>query len=287
MLLTADPARHAGRALAAAQASMQAGAFGKALELLAIGGGRAAGWSSQSARADLLRGPRSPSRRGWAATLRCAAAQGRQSGSSRSNLDLARQTYLSCVDAQPRSPGTWRVAGGVLEVSRAARALSAYTGAHRRPVELLLDGLTRLVTDGPGCGAVPALRQAVNAFAAGDVSREEGLQWGWMGASLLWDDDAGHAIMARQVQLARAAGSLEQLPSDLVALALSTGLRGDFAAAASLIAESERGSRGDRQPHRAVHPHVPGFSPGQRGRTHLANQDWPSTRPRSAGRGRS
>ena len=34
VLLTADPARHAERVLAAAQASMQAGAFGKALELL-------------------------------------------------------------------------------------------------------------------------------------------------------------------------------------------------------------------------------------------------------------
>src|SRR6185312_8738445 len=33
--LTADPARHAERILAAAQASMQAGAFGQALELLA------------------------------------------------------------------------------------------------------------------------------------------------------------------------------------------------------------------------------------------------------------
>ena len=43
VLLTADPARHAERTLAAAQASMQAGAFGKALELLADGGGRAAG----------------------------------------------------------------------------------------------------------------------------------------------------------------------------------------------------------------------------------------------------
>src|SRR6185437_12390066 len=35
VLLTADPARLAERTLAAAQASMQAGAFGKALELLA------------------------------------------------------------------------------------------------------------------------------------------------------------------------------------------------------------------------------------------------------------
>src|SRR5690348_13191135 len=39
VLLTADPARRADRMLAAAQASMQAGAFGKALELLAAAEG--------------------------------------------------------------------------------------------------------------------------------------------------------------------------------------------------------------------------------------------------------
>ena len=43
VLLTADPARQAERALAAAQASLQAGAFGKALELLATAEDRAAG----------------------------------------------------------------------------------------------------------------------------------------------------------------------------------------------------------------------------------------------------
>jgi hypothetical protein len=41
--LTADPARRAGRTLAAAQAQLRAGAFGKALELVGHGGGRAAG----------------------------------------------------------------------------------------------------------------------------------------------------------------------------------------------------------------------------------------------------
>ena len=39
--LTADPARRAERSLAAAQAYLQAGAFGNALDLLADGGGRA------------------------------------------------------------------------------------------------------------------------------------------------------------------------------------------------------------------------------------------------------
>jgi DNA-binding CsgD family transcriptional regulator len=60
-----------------------------------------------------------------------------------------------------------------------------------------------------------------------------------MAATVLWDDDAGHAIIARQVQLARDAGALERLPIDLVELAMSVAWRGEFAAAASLIAESD------------------------------------------------
>src|SRR6202050_4208071 len=57
VVLTADPARHAERVLAAAQASMQAGAFGKGLELLdrAEDGGSEPLEELQSARADLLR----------------------------------------------------------------------------------------------------------------------------------------------------------------------------------------------------------------------------------------
>jgi len=56
--LTADPARHAERALAAAQASMRAGGFGKALELLATAeaGGSGLLDEFQRARVDLLRG---------------------------------------------------------------------------------------------------------------------------------------------------------------------------------------------------------------------------------------
>src|SRR5690242_1451231 len=55
VLLTVDPGRHADRTLAAAQASVQAGAFGKALELLAAA---EAGPLDEfaSARVDLLRG---------------------------------------------------------------------------------------------------------------------------------------------------------------------------------------------------------------------------------------
>ena len=54
-LLTADPARQADRTLAAAQASLEAGAFGTALELLAAAGTGPLN-ELQSARADPLRG---------------------------------------------------------------------------------------------------------------------------------------------------------------------------------------------------------------------------------------
>jgi hypothetical protein len=85
-----------------------------------------------------------------------------------------------------------------------------------------------------------ALGFAARRLAADpEVSREEGLRWGWIAATVLWDEDAGRAIIARQVQLARDAGALEQLPTDLVALAMSDAWRGDFAAAASLIAETD------------------------------------------------
>jgi DNA-binding CsgD family transcriptional regulator len=83
------------------------------------------------------------------------------------------------------------------------------------------------------------LRQAVTTFASGDISREEGLASGWLAASVLWDDDAGRAIMDREVRLAREAGALDELPVNLIPLALSAIFRGDFAAAASLIAEGD------------------------------------------------
>src|SRR5208282_3932577 len=54
VLLTADPGRHSERALAAAQANLQAGAFGTALELVANAEAGPLD-EMQSARADLLR----------------------------------------------------------------------------------------------------------------------------------------------------------------------------------------------------------------------------------------
>ena len=230
--LTADPARHTGRILAAAQANMQAGAFGKALQLLATA---EAGPLDElaSARVDLLRGQLA-----FASGLGSDAPPLLLKAASRLeslNPELARETYLNAWMATMFA-GRLAGAGDLLEISHAARAAPA--ARPPRPVDLLLDGLATLVTDGRAAAAT-ALRQAVNAFAAGDISREEGLRWGWMAATVLWDDDAGRAIIGRQVQLARDAGALDQLPVDLVALAMAAAWAGDFAAAAALIAETD------------------------------------------------
>ena len=157
--LTADPARRAGRMLAAAQAHLQAGGFGKALELLAAAEGQGSGPLDelQAARADLLRGQvafaSSPG--SDAALLLLKAAQRLEP----LDPDLARETYLDAWEAAGLARHT--AGGGDLEeVSRAVRALPALTHPPRR-ADLLLDGLTLLVTDGPAappryCGRPPA-----------------------------------------------------------------------------------------------------------------------------------
>jgi DNA-binding CsgD family transcriptional regulator len=97
------------------------------------------------------------------------------------------------------------------------------------------------VTDGPAAAA-PALRQAVRALTDADIAAEDALRWGWLtqaAAGALWDHDAWRALLVRQVQLAREAGALDQLPATLDALAMAVAASGDFAAASALIAEAD------------------------------------------------
>ena len=235
LLLTADPAAYPERVLATAQVSMQAGALGRALELLATAeAGRARPLDEfQHARVDLLRGHIAfVSRMGSdAPSLLLKAARRLEP----LNLDLARQTYMTAWAAALMA-GHLADVGDLLEVSRAARSLPPPADSSR-PADLILDGATRLVTDGPAAAA-PVLRQAADLFATDDLPGEE-LRLGAIATTALWDDDAGHTILARQVEFDRAVGALNYLPSDLVQLAQLDARRGDFAVAASLIAESD------------------------------------------------
>jgi DNA-binding CsgD family transcriptional regulator len=233
--LTVDPARRAQRALAAAQAKLQAGALDAALGLLAMA---QAGSLDElaSARVDLLRGQIAfASGLGSdAPPLLLKAAKRLES----LDPDLARETYLRAWMAALFA-GRFASAGDLTEVSRAARRLCAVHSP--QPAALVLDALTLLVTDGP-IAAAPALRQVARAFASETISAEEQLRWGWLAqaaASAVWDDVGWRAMLLRQVQLARDVGALDQLPIDLGGLGTDAAWRGDFAVAETLIAETD------------------------------------------------
>ncbi len=230
--LTADPARLVERTLAAAQASAQAGAFDKALGLLVM----TEAWPLDefaSARVDLLRGQVAfaSSVGSDAPPLLLRAARRLEP----LNPGLARETYL---DAWTAAFSAGHLAAeDMAEICRAALALPR--SPHPGPVELLLDGLALLITDGLPAAA-PTLRQAVSLFASDSVSAGDRLRWSFMAllpAALVWDDDGYRAILARHVQLVRDAGALDRLPIDLSTAGVSAAWSGDFGVAAALIAE--------------------------------------------------
>ena len=229
--LTVDPARRAGRALAAAQASCQAGAFDAALQLAANSeAGPLDGF--QRARIDLLRGniALALGSRDAASLLRGAARR-----LEPFDPGLARETYLIAWGAAAVAGDleAGRIAG---EISRAVRSLPPPLGPPR-PLDLLLDGLALLTADGHAA-ATPALQQAAESLL--EVSREDALRWGWMAtaaSNAVWDNEGMLAVAARKLQFVRDAGALAQLPIHLSALALARAWIGDFAGAGSLVAE--------------------------------------------------
>jgi DNA-binding CsgD family transcriptional regulator len=234
--LTRDPARRAARALAAARATLHAGAFDAALGLLAVAEAGSLD-ELQRARAELLRGQIAfASSVGSDAPPLLLEAAKRLEGL---DAELARETYLDAWGAALFA-GRLATAGSLFEVSRAAR--SAPPPAHPlRPSDLLLDGLATLITKGRAAAA-PMLRRATSAFAAEEVSAEENFRWGWLTtvpSNVLWDDETWHAINARQLQFARDAGALARLPIDLTASAVLVAWWGDFATAAAVIAEAD------------------------------------------------
>jgi ATP/maltotriose-dependent transcriptional regulator MalT len=233
--LTADPGRRTERALAAAELSFHAGELDTAQRLLATAqAGPLDGF--QRARVDLLRGhiAFASGLHGEAPALLLKAARHLQPF----DLELARETYLTAWGAAFVATG--RLEGGsvFLEIRRAVQALPRRPGAPQ-PVDLLLDGLVQLSTDGHAA-ATPTLQRAAKALA--DISVEDVLRWGWMApaaSNAVWDNDGAHAISVRQVQLVRDAGALAELPLHLSALGLASLWIGDFAGAGALMAEAD------------------------------------------------
>jgi DNA-binding CsgD family transcriptional regulator len=238
--LSADPRRRARRALAAAQASLHAGAFEAALGLLATAEAGPLD-ELQTARVELLRGEIAfaSSMGGAAPAMLLTAAQRLVP----LDVELARETYLDAWGAALFAGGL-ATRGDLLEISRAARAAPRPRGPVR-PSDLLLDSLATLIIEGSSASA-PMLRRATRAFLVEPSAAQENFRWGWMStipSNVLWDEDSWHAINARQVQEARDAGALARLPIDLTAWAILVAWRGDLGAAAAAIAEAEAVTR--------------------------------------------
>ena len=231
---TTDPARRSQRALAAAEAKHNAGDQDAALGLL-----RAAEAGQLDTlgcvRVDLLR-----------ARVAFAVKRGRDAPALLLNaarrlealdVTLARQTYLDALSAATLIGPLSREVG-VLEVARAALAAPWPPGPPLAG-DLLLDGLSRSLTEGPAAGA-PTLKRALEAFRGENLSDEEGLRWSWLASHAaldLWDDEAWEALAIRHVQLVRDTGALALLPITLntrIGVHLAAG---EFAAARSLIDE--------------------------------------------------
>ncbi len=234
VLLTADPAQHAERVLAAAQASMQAGAFAKVAELLAMAEDGPLD-EFQRVRADLLR-----AHVAFASGLGSDAPSLLLKAASRLvpfDLDLARETYLAAWGAAGMA-GDLSRRDVLLEICRAVQALPPPPG-DPRPLDLLLHGLAVLTVDGPAAAAA-TLQRAADVLTS--ISVEDVLRWGWMAtvaSTVVWDFDGLYAISVRQVQLVRDAGALAQLPFYLNQLGIVRPWMGDFAGTVSVIAETD------------------------------------------------
>ena len=231
VLLTADPARRAGRTLDAAQAGLQAGAFGKALELLAMAEAGPLD-ELQGARADRLRG-QVASASGLvsdAPPLLLKAARRLEP----LDLDLARETYLEAWRAA-QIAGHLAGGGDLLEVSRAARALPA---PRRSPRPGPAAGRSRAAGHRRSGRRRPGAPPGWARFASPDVPASEQLRLGWMApvvGAALWDD-GGYSLIERPVQLARDTGGLDRLPMLLNQLASAAVWRGQSCGDGLLVA---------------------------------------------------
>jgi DNA-binding CsgD family transcriptional regulator len=252
--LTLDRSLRADRALAAADAKFQVGAFDAALGLLATAEAGPLN-KRQRAQADLLRG-RIAFLSGHivdAPLLLLKAARQFES----LDLEVARETYLDALGAALYA-GRLAVGGRVREVAEAARWVPAAPQPARWP-DLLLDGLALLITEGYATG-MPVLKRALQALRSAHVSNAEGMRWLWLVCQVAiigWDWETWRVLCARQVSLARDAGALVALTTALITLSTLLAWTGDFAAAASLIEEAEEineatGSQLHFQPYAAL-----------------------------------
>jgi DNA-binding CsgD family transcriptional regulator len=232
--LTKDSAKRADRALAAAQASLQAGAFDAALGLAATAETGPLD-ELQRARVELLRAEIGfASQRGSAAPALLVRAARRI---ELLDAGLARVGYLEALSAALFAA---RLAGPGSGVRDVAHAVQAAPSAASPPTaaELLLDGWAALFAD--GCAtATPKLRDALAQFD--DAAAADQLHLLWLAtitAPVVWDDARWDVLSRFHVELARSSGALSELPLALNSRVYIHLFRGELETAGALIAEA-------------------------------------------------
>jgi DNA-binding CsgD family transcriptional regulator/tetratricopeptide (TPR) repeat protein len=235
--LTPDPADRGTRALAAAQATFEAGSAEAASALLAA--------------AEL--GPLDELQRARLARLRAQVVFSRHRGRDAVPLlvdaadrlerlgdEQAREAYLESLGAAVFA-GRLLGQDGLREVAEAARAAPP---ASRPPrlIDALLDGVVARFTEGY-VAAAPVLGRALRAFRQDSGRNEDDImRWYWLAwlvAGDMWDDETWHELATRAVRLAREAGALSVLPLALTHRAAVHLHAGEFAAAAELVEECD------------------------------------------------
>jgi DNA-binding CsgD family transcriptional regulator len=237
--LSPDPARHTERVIAAAEATLDAGAPEPALRLL------------DSIRDDAM----TPMQDALIGRLRARAGHAlrrdrrapRQLLAAAQALEpfapmLARDTYMDALSAA-LSAGRLGESGAVTDIADAI--LRATDGdSSDRPGDLILRGQALLATRGQQA-ALPVVRRALRAFSE---QQQDGaqtwdsleLRWMWFAgraAQDLWDADGLRMLAERQVELARAGGVLTVLPMALTLLMVVRTFDGRLDAAEAVCDE--------------------------------------------------
>ncbi|HEX3278658.1 MAG TPA: AAA family ATPase [Thermoleophilaceae bacterium] len=232
--LTPDPARRAGRALAAADASVQSGEFATARALLATAEAGPVD-DLQRGRIDLSRARLAfvSSRGAEAIPLLLAAARALEP----LDVSVARETY---VDAFSATIFGGRLSGAVdvRAVARAARRAPRPTSDEPSTADRLLDALVALADE--YATAVPLYREIVKRVSDEEASEADRLRWQWLAclfAYEMWDDEHAFSLSRSGVELAREAGTLSQLALALGARGPILVFCGDLAGAAATSSE--------------------------------------------------
>jgi AAA ATPase domain len=236
--LTPGPVPRARRALAAAYAHIEAGAFRTARGLLATAEASPLD-EYQRARIDLLRAQLAflSSRGTDAIPLLLAAARKLE----RLDIAVALETYVDAFSAAlfgARRSGPIGL-HEIADAARAAQAIRRSTAIEAATADMLLDALAALADD--YAAAVPLCRKAVQRLSGAEASAKERLRWLWQGCVIafeIWDDEHASSLSHSSVEIARTTGTLGELALALSARTPVLVFCGDLAAAAATVSET-------------------------------------------------